>query len=468
MAPRIYTSVVNVGGIAIYNVTSDPNGVLVAPLGSLAVRSDLAPGDVYQNSDGGTTWISIKGGGTVVSAPVFPLGETMATTDSPIVPIVSPPAVARTITFTAPEDLTIRNLVFYTNLTTGGPDNVVQNLCYGLSIGQLTVAGSGPDVGSYVDGFGIPGGLFSDFNLFNAPILNIRMAAGDTLTIPIYFIAGGDPVAYNAELLYTKGIDTGVKPKRFIGGPSAPMAAALFSGTDASGVITVNAAAGMTPGDIIEIENPYGGSGAQLDPAGGQLTGVAGARTSGSNDFDVTVAGAVALRDEILAALSDPANQWDADYTFVASGVSDITITRKSTGALGNTDSFTATLGVPADLTLVPGTGNLSGGDSPITAFTMASPSVDTTLESIAFLQGATLGILSPDFSFPVPIELTAFKVNTVADPTVPSKPANSNPNVANYISAAIPVLSGDTLEIEGRAPQTPGLALFVLIGTAT
>jgi len=65
MAGRIYTNVVTVGSINIYNVVADPSGVLTAPIGSLAIRSDTAV--TYQNTDGGTTWVSLSAGGSVTS-----------------------------------------------------------------------------------------------------------------------------------------------------------------------------------------------------------------------------------------------------------------------------------------------------------------------------------------------------------------------------------------------------------------
>lgn len=63
MGARIYTSVVTIGNVSIYQVNADPNGVLTASLGSIAIRSDAAPGNLYQNSDGGTTWVPVGGGG---------------------------------------------------------------------------------------------------------------------------------------------------------------------------------------------------------------------------------------------------------------------------------------------------------------------------------------------------------------------------------------------------------------------
>jgi hypothetical protein len=51
---HIYTSLVTVGDVDIYQVSVDPNGVLPARKGSLALRNDVAA--TYQNTDGSTTW----------------------------------------------------------------------------------------------------------------------------------------------------------------------------------------------------------------------------------------------------------------------------------------------------------------------------------------------------------------------------------------------------------------------------
>lgn len=55
---RIYTSVVSVGNVNIYQVSGDPNGSLEAPQGSLAIDDAAA---LYQNTDGGTTWSGVGG-----------------------------------------------------------------------------------------------------------------------------------------------------------------------------------------------------------------------------------------------------------------------------------------------------------------------------------------------------------------------------------------------------------------------
>lgn len=48
------------GNILMYEVDADPNGVVPAPLGSLAMNSTAA--DVYQNTDGNTAWVKLAAG----------------------------------------------------------------------------------------------------------------------------------------------------------------------------------------------------------------------------------------------------------------------------------------------------------------------------------------------------------------------------------------------------------------------
>jgi hypothetical protein len=63
---RIYTDIVTVGSIEIYQVSSDPNGVLSARRGSLAVDNSVSP-KVWQNTDGATSWQDVSSSTTVLS-----------------------------------------------------------------------------------------------------------------------------------------------------------------------------------------------------------------------------------------------------------------------------------------------------------------------------------------------------------------------------------------------------------------
>lgn len=58
---RIFTDVVTVGDIEVYNVTANPNGVLPARIGSWAFRSDAGNVGAWQNTDGATSWVAFLG-----------------------------------------------------------------------------------------------------------------------------------------------------------------------------------------------------------------------------------------------------------------------------------------------------------------------------------------------------------------------------------------------------------------------
>lgn len=66
MPGRTYVDVVTIGTTSVYQVDSNPDGVLSAAQGSLAIRSDTAA--LYQNTDGATAWSAVgSGGGGAVS-----------------------------------------------------------------------------------------------------------------------------------------------------------------------------------------------------------------------------------------------------------------------------------------------------------------------------------------------------------------------------------------------------------------
>ena len=56
MSGRIFTSMVTIGNVDIYQVNANPDGTLPAREGSLAVRSDAGNTAIYQNTDGAMAW----------------------------------------------------------------------------------------------------------------------------------------------------------------------------------------------------------------------------------------------------------------------------------------------------------------------------------------------------------------------------------------------------------------------------
>lgn len=111
----------------------------------------------------------------------------------------------------------------------------------------------------------------------------------------------------------------------------------------ASGTVTVNSAP-LADGEIITV-------------GGLTLTGVTGTRTSGLDNFSVSLGTPDSLAAEISAALNDPLNSFVSIINATPSGA-DITVKSNLPGAGGNSIALTSTT---ADVT-VPA--NLSGGSS--------------------------------------------------------------------------------------------------------
>lgn len=113
----------------------------------------------------------------------------------------------------------------------------------------------------------------------------------------------------------------------------------------ASGTVTVNAAP-LATGDTITI-------------GGVALTGTAGSRTSGSNDFSVSSGTADGIAAEIADALNDSANSFAALVT-ASVLANQITITAVAAGSAGNSITL-ATSTTPAG-NLTPSGATLTGG----------------------------------------------------------------------------------------------------------
>lgn len=66
---RVYTDVVTVGDVDLYNVISNPNGVLPARIGSWAFRSDAGNVSAWQNQDGAVLWTQFTASGVDTFVP---------------------------------------------------------------------------------------------------------------------------------------------------------------------------------------------------------------------------------------------------------------------------------------------------------------------------------------------------------------------------------------------------------------
>jgi hypothetical protein len=482
---RIDTDVVTVGNISVYNVVANPNGVLQANQGSLAVCSDTSV--VYQNTDGFTAWTVVSAASGGMLAGLKGLSDDFsAPSDTNILPPASPvTAVVKTLTFTAREDMTIKYLVFEPTIKSvlGLQLNVQttdQNDAFLMFLAGMAVIGGGPDAGkTLIDGFGVPATLFAVNNVGVAPVLNIRLAAGDTLTIDVRSGLPSSQLSYNVRVLYEAGVDLAVKPKRFIAGPT-PVGSLdpMLGASPAAGLITVNAAP-LVIGDTIVLDsilgdNVYSSAGLTgTSPFGGTLTGAA-VRTPGTNDFDATIGAITPLRDDIFAALQDTNNDWNNTATgpiwnFASVGGNAISVTRNSSGAFGNTDRFVTT---SAGILLTPSGGVLVGGASAPGSFTMATPSVPTTIQRIAgghYLPLTNLLAMIPSgVVCTLPPKFMEMRVNGAPAGIVPEV-FTTDPTVPMVRGAlSIPVLPGDVLDIDSYHSGPLFTAAWCLIGEET
>ena len=121
----------------------------------------------------------------------------------------------------------------------------------------------------------------------------------------------------------------------------------LGADTFATGTVTV-VTAPLTLGDQVEV-------------GGVTLTGVAGTRTSGANDFSVSGGTQAAIAAEIAAAINDSANGFTNLVTASPSGA-DVDLTAVTAGTAGNTITLSVTVTNPGDMTVSGAT--LSGGSA--------------------------------------------------------------------------------------------------------
>ncbi len=115
----------------------------------------------------------------------------------------------------------------------------------------------------------------------------------------------------------------------------------------ASGTVTVNAAP-LATGDTITIN-------------GIALTGTAGVRTSGSNDFSVSSGTTDGIAAEIVAAINDTANSF-ATLVEASSLLNVVTFTAVTAGSGGNAITLAVSTTPPGNMT--PSGANLAGGGS--------------------------------------------------------------------------------------------------------
>jgi hypothetical protein len=172
-------------------------------------------------------------------------------------------------------------------------------------------------------------------------------------------LAGGGSGGGTGSVVELLGLDTVVN--------EAPVVAQGVS--RAIGSATVNTAP-LAVGDSITI-------------GGNPLTGVAGPRTSGANDFDASLVTAAALAREIVEAINDPANALQdsvAAFPSFAPGV--VTIEDRRGGISGNSVTLSALTVPPGGIT-VSGPTLTGGGTLVPTTLTFEAAPVDLLLKQL-------------------------------------------------------------------------------------
>ena len=382
----------------------------------------------------------------------------------------------KTFTFTAPVDMTLRNWVFPATIasTDSGTGAIIRyiNTSYLMYIDSIVVAGTGPDVAGspYLLGDGLPAGMFSMANVLTAPLFNLRLAAGDTVTLEAFVVnnQGTAQVPYECFMTYDVGIDTSVKPTYFVGsaGEAAPGWSPLVAATpEAGGTITVTAAT-FADGERIRIVNDYEGfSFDEPSGVGGTLTGSSGGGGTGTNTFDSDIIGVTLLRDAILAALQDGGNAWTGQYTFAALSTNAITVLRDGTaGLIGNTDEFTTNSGSIS----LDGGGNLSGSLLGTSTVPLATPGFDLDLHRVYVNYSLGLGFV-PSF-----LALDRFRMeglNVGGSPVASFPPFKLSVDITqfSFSEGFVSVPSGTALTVDlGNPLGETGQGNVVAVGTAT
>lgn len=161
------------------------------------------------------------------------------------------------------------------------------------------------------------------------------------------------------------------------------------AGTEVTVVVTTEATVGTY---LIPGENFIGGIdairsfnildlatvGDTLTIAGVALAGVAGTRTSGSNDFSIDGTTEEAQATEIAAAINDPANGFSGLVSAVAAGNA-VTLTADPSGAAGSVITIVITAESVAGTFGIPGI-NLSGGGGAASADFSIIAGIDTAV----------------------------------------------------------------------------------------
>ena len=367
MPPRVYTTITTIGDTSIYQVIVNPNGILTADVGSIAILNDGAAGlnvGMWQNTNGGTAWSMTSERNTRKSmGPVF-TGMSLHSV---------PAGSSLVIPFTVPEACTLKQLLL-TSLSTqagvAGSDGVTGYIDLTMQLIVTSIAvDAGPDSGGNLISGNVPARIFSTQVLDSSPDLDIRCPAGSTVSVTILNLNATFALQVFPTWTYTPGVNMAQASNTLIGPAAlAPFSPGVGVGTS---VMFINAAP-LAVGDDIEVGTSSNNA---------TLTGLAGARTPGSDDFDASLGTVLLLQAEIVAAFNDGANSFAGTWVATPLGVDRVAFTSVNPGLIGNLYNLIATAATPADLTVSSPV--FTGGTSLVTASAFPVQARDVRLHNM-------------------------------------------------------------------------------------
>lgn len=362
-------------------------------------------------------------------------------------------STTQTLTFTAPEDLTISNLILYpTARESLANTTYLSDVTALLFMSRLSiVSGTGPDVGvPLYEGAGAAClSIFAIRNVAFAPKLDIRMAAGDVLEMDI---TSGLSAAFALSMAFTyePEINNNVSPKLLLGGPTGPFGGgALGGGTAASATLTVNAASTTEPIQFIK-------NSSALTVGVNNTESIFGTPGGSSDAYNSTAGSATLIRDDIINVITNTHSSfgfWN-DWNITPSGATDIVFTRDDFGASGNYDiifvdtpDFTAT--------------TFTGGTSPTINISVSSPSINVNIKELFLSTISNLFSPSPNKFFT--LEVVGIEVDSVGIP-IGRGIFSPTINIPSVKKVNVPVTAGQTVDVLARNSSTTTVPVYLLI----
>lgn len=407
-------------------------------------------------NNGEASWLdsaSILGGGGSLLDTILSRARINPDVSNTYINLLSSASTSKTLTFTAPKDITIKNILCVPQFVDqSGNIAKVYNSNGQVFIQRIEVtAGTGPHVGeSFISGFGVPSLLFTPQNTVFMPELNWQLAEGDTLEIDITVLQlGVNILLYNIALTYEDTLLSDTDPLYFVASPEQPISSegTIAPQAPATGSITITGTPSV-PGDTITLTGYYIENGF-IQSVGGVLTGASGG--AGAQEWDTDITGIENIRDEILSKLQGGSGPWDDYWIFSAVDTDQISIISRSDGPIGNISTLAESSGV---ITVSGAT--LTGGTTIPSTLTLEQPTYDLTISRVCLTLpvGASL---TPN----IPLYVTNTNMNdltvdgtSVGLGSIEILPTN---DVATIITADFPVDAGSDIELTIQTSASAG-----------